>query len=505
MAMQKESGFCTGRGFSDTHANGFLAKFYTWIQTAISGGGAGWSIIIDKSSYPTSSAIGSINTTTDEITLVAHGFMHGECIRFTTTGSFPTGITAGGFYYVHVVDDDTFKVSTSFAGAYEGTNLFDFTDTGSGCSVNLSGPYIVVSNESTPAISGGINTQIWKIGYFPNIFNYIVMQSWISPGAHSNALPYGIIGGHWLNCSDGGAQQYDFRGGPEFLLVQCYLSSWWRAGGDVVNRLPAGVENPQAVYGKISSGSDTAYTPGTVSQVVTLESAVQAQSFTTGNYYFIVFHGVNLSGDCRGSVIYGRVDAVGTGGGLNDNQIRFDLLSGSNDAHNTIYDGSIISPYYHLICSFGRSGGPGIYYECINAVVVPNPKLCMPYYSYSDVNTGYVANRNTGQNYGQMIGSRDTDLIDRGRTDNGLYVLQRPLLTEWYNANQVAGSQQGQNMSWGEMTNFAFVYKTDVTEMTTIITCDGVDYISIGLATFIIDSYDEANIHVMVLDTESEE
>lgn len=503
MAMQKESGFCTGRGFSDTHANGFLSKLYDWIQLSISSGGPGWNILIDKSTYPSSQAIGSINTTTDEITIVGHGFIHGECLRFTTTGSFPTGIAAGGYYYVYVVDDDTFKISESFKEAYEGNSFFDFVDTGSGCSVNLSGPYIVVSNESNPDIIGGINTHIWKIGYFPNIFNYILMQCWLSPGCHSNALPYGIISGYWLNVSDGGANQYDFRGGPDFLLIQCYLSSWWRAGSDNVNRLTTGVENPNTVYGKINIGSDTVYTPGVVSQVITLESASQANSFTKDYYYFIIFFGENISDECRGSIIYGQIDAVGTADGLNDNQIRFNLLSGSNDGYNTIYDGAIISPFYHFVCTLGRSGGPGIYYECINYTGVPNPKLCVGYNSYSGTNTGYVANQNTGQNYGQLIGTHDTDGLRRGQTDNSLYVMERPLLTEWYNANQTPGSTQEQNMSWGEMSNFTFVLSTGITDMTTIITADNEDYISIGLSTYIIDAVDETTMHVMVLDTES--
>lgn len=505
MAMQKESGFCTGRGFSSTHANGFLAKFYDWIQLPIASGGAGWNILIDKSAYPTSIAVSNIDISTDVVTAAGHGFLHGDCIRFTTSGSFPTGITAGGYYYVYLIDDDTFKVSESFQGAYEGHTFFNFTDTGSSCSVNSSGPYIVVSNEATPDVMGGRNTQVWKIGYFPNIFNYIMCQIWVSPGINSSSLPYGIVGGHWINCSDGGAQQYDFRGGPDFLLVQCYLSTWWRVASDTVNRLPAGVEDPDVVYGKVNGGSDISYTPGTVSQVVTLETAGQVNQFTKGNYYFIIFYGVSLSGDYRGSIIYGRLDGVGTADGLSADQIRFDLLSGSNDGHNEIYDGAIISPYYHLFCTFGRSGGPGIYYECINAVAVPNPKLCIPYCSYSGTGTGYVANNNTDQNWLQLIGTHDTDVMDRGLTDNGLHVMQRPLLTEWYNANKVAGSQQEQNMSWGEMSNFLFVNQSGITEMSTVITADGTDYISIGLATYIIDCDYETSLHVMVLDTESEE
>lgn len=504
MAMKKESGFCTGRGFADTHVNGYLAKLHTWITKTIADGGPGWSIISDKSTYPTSTSVSNINITTDVVTATAHGFSHGDCIRFTTSGSFPTGITAGAYYYVYLIDDDTFKVSISFQEAYEGNSFFDFTDTGSNCSVNLSGPYIVVSNESTPDVMGGKNTHIWKIGYFPNIFNYILCQIWLSPGVASNALPYGIIGGYWMNCSDSGAQQYDFRGGPNFLLLQCYLSSWWRTCSDGIRLLPSAVEDPDSVYGRVNTGSDIGYTPGAVSQVLTLESDSQANSFTIGNYYFIIFFGVNLSGDYRGSIIYGQLNGVGTGSGLNSNQIRFSLLSGSNDGHNTIYDGSIISPYYHLITTYGRNGGPGIYYECVNFVNVPQPKLCMGYNSYSGTATGYVANNNTDQNYGQMIGSHDGDIMEKGRTDNGLFVMQKPLLTEWYNANKTPGSTQEQNMSWGEPNNTLFVYKTDVIEMSTVITADGVDYISLGLATFIIDSVNETNIHVMVLDSESE-
>jgi len=47
---QIESGACHGRGFAGLDANGFLAKFYTWVTKSAMSGGPGWYIIDDQSS-----------------------------------------------------------------------------------------------------------------------------------------------------------------------------------------------------------------------------------------------------------------------------------------------------------------------------------------------------------------------------------------------------------------------------------------------------------------------
>ena len=62
------------------------------------------------------------------ITLVDHGFSVDDVVRFSTSGSLPSGITANRMYFVHtVLSDDTFTVSLEL----EGTEA-DTTSAGSG-------------------------------------------------------------------------------------------------------------------------------------------------------------------------------------------------------------------------------------------------------------------------------------------------------------------------------------------------------------------------------------
>lgn len=52
-SFQIENGTCNGRGFSGIDANGWLAKFFTWVTKAPAAGGPGWYIIDDQSALGT--------------------------------------------------------------------------------------------------------------------------------------------------------------------------------------------------------------------------------------------------------------------------------------------------------------------------------------------------------------------------------------------------------------------------------------------------------------------
>ncbi len=69
------------------------------------------------------------------ITQTAHGFITGQTGQLTTTGALPTGLTASTKYYVHVIDANTFHLSTSLinsigaayintSGSQSGTHTF---------------------------------------------------------------------------------------------------------------------------------------------------------------------------------------------------------------------------------------------------------------------------------------------------------------------------------------------------------------------------------------------
>ena len=56
-------------------------------------------------------------------TLTTHGFFEGQKIAFTTTGALPTGLSITTGYYVHVVDANTFNLSTTKANLAAGTYI----------------------------------------------------------------------------------------------------------------------------------------------------------------------------------------------------------------------------------------------------------------------------------------------------------------------------------------------------------------------------------------------
>ena len=62
-------------------------------------------------------SIGYSDLGVDTIYKVAHGFTDGTRISFSTTGTLPTGLSAGTSYFVIGATTDTFKVSTTSGGA----------------------------------------------------------------------------------------------------------------------------------------------------------------------------------------------------------------------------------------------------------------------------------------------------------------------------------------------------------------------------------------------------
>lgn len=62
----------------------------------------------------------NVNTSTDVITISAHGYYTGEKVAATTNGTLPAGLSATN-YYVIVVSSSTIKLATSAANAALGT------------------------------------------------------------------------------------------------------------------------------------------------------------------------------------------------------------------------------------------------------------------------------------------------------------------------------------------------------------------------------------------------
>lgn len=64
--------------------------------------------------------VGSFNTSTERINITTHGLSDGQQVRFSSTGTLPTGITAGTIYYVINSTASDFQISTSLGGSVQG-------------------------------------------------------------------------------------------------------------------------------------------------------------------------------------------------------------------------------------------------------------------------------------------------------------------------------------------------------------------------------------------------
>jgi hypothetical protein len=79
------------------------------------------------STYTKTFAPGDVNTGTEVITIASHGFLDGMVVRFSTTTTLPTGLTADTDYYIISANTNDFKVSATFGGS-----AVNITATGSG-------------------------------------------------------------------------------------------------------------------------------------------------------------------------------------------------------------------------------------------------------------------------------------------------------------------------------------------------------------------------------------
>lgn len=495
MAMQIEQDTCTGRGFSDTDANGICAKFKEWIVKTPAEGGPGWYIIQDNSTLPVATAITGVDTATEIITAVAHGFYHGEPIRFSTTGTQISGITTGQKYYAFVIDADTFKVCQSFSHIIAGS-FVNLNSTGTTCSVISFGPYIVVSDSNSPSVQD--NAKIIKFGYDVSVSGYITVQAFMSKGVTSNSHPMGLFSGYYIKSVDSGSFTYDFRGNDEFLVIQSRIPSdakWYRVMIDEFEPLGELLESDSSVHGITTT--NVSYTAGSTA-TLTLESSDQVDTFTKNQGYFVYYAGLSSSGRECVKVTYGIVTHKGVADGLTATQITISNLvtmSGTQE----ILTGARVTPYWHtyyMTASFPT-------YISVNDFALYQDSGSnrfqgqIPYYSAS-TSTHYASHDQAGPIDCRTEASVEIDIITRGAQDNGIFIVQKPLIYE----DIIVNSQTGMNRVYGEMKNIFICSDTGMTDMETGRTINGNDYVSLGIAGYII-SGTLSGTHILVLHTES--
>jgi len=90
------------------------------------------------------------------ITIAAHGYKLGLKVRFTTTGTLPSGLSLATDYFLTDLTENSLLVSTSYANALAG-NYVTLADGGSGT-------HTISIQTSTPVnimLEGTIDNEIW--------------------------------------------------------------------------------------------------------------------------------------------------------------------------------------------------------------------------------------------------------------------------------------------------------------------------------------------------------
>lgn len=90
----------------------------------------------------------AVNTTTEVITVTAHGFATGAAVRFFSYGTLPAGLTAGVLYFLRAASADSVTAHATRAAALAGTGAINLTDAGTGTHVWIEQePLVIVSSE----------------------------------------------------------------------------------------------------------------------------------------------------------------------------------------------------------------------------------------------------------------------------------------------------------------------------------------------------------------------
>lgn len=117
----------------------FLDKSYTFVQAQNTLGVDAtflnsFVMVVEATvSTPTNKtfAAAAVNTGTDTITVVAHGYALGLKVQISNPGTLPTGISASTDYFVIPLTVDTFQLASSLVLANAGTQI-DITAAGAG-------------------------------------------------------------------------------------------------------------------------------------------------------------------------------------------------------------------------------------------------------------------------------------------------------------------------------------------------------------------------------------
>jgi hypothetical protein len=417
--FQKETGLCTGRGFADVDATGYLAKFKTWVVKAAGSGGPAWTILLDRSTLPVLTTFTVPDHTNDRCYSVAHGLYTGETVQVSNSGgALPAGLSAATDYYVVKYDADNFRLATTLTNAWAGT-VINITGAGTGThSFKMTGPYIVVSDQAAPTINQ--SCMILKVGYVTATAAEVRVQMCLSFDT-TNKILYGYWSGYIVTTLDSADFSYDFRGGAECMVLQSRIgSSWSNAAIDGWTGDTNFVEGTGAT-GTLASGA----TAG--SNVVLTLGTGQAANFVANKYYYIY--------DMNGHAWVNYVKVTATDG----------AESITVDSINVNFPtGSVIAAYAHRWYTFGSgtNGSLARFSQQLSKI---------PYCSGA---IGYVFGSQDANLNGLATLELPSYLLLRLNPDDlGYQACSKGLLFEWFRENTGGSNTTGMNRAYGSPKN----------------------------------------------------
>ena len=461
MGFSKSQGTCTGRGFSDVDSDGFLKNLHDFITAH-----ADWSIIRDRSTYPTQKTCTNADGATEIITCASHDLYSGEIVRFQDLGSgVPSGISTTTDYVVKRINANTFYVAQTRYNLQAGSYL-NIGNLAANFGVTRQEPYILASDDGTPSDRNDLKNMV-KCYYHLQDPGYIRMQMVASYDPSEYEIVF-VWSGYRIATLDAAAFIFDFRANDEGLFyIQSQISGTWRGCGvDEFAPLSNYLESPDTIIGttqnSLSNGSDV---------VVQLTDSAEANLFTSGEFYYIYdfrYDGVIP----RIAVGYGQCNGVGVADGLNADEIQFATLNNDFNA------GAKVSPYPIPLYSISNGSAQA------NDIAYGTSVSQLPFYSRQDGTTGHycIDDQGTysGYIYGNLIISRDFNaIIKNAPDDKGNYTVQRPLLCENSRPND-AGTTTDMNRAYGESKNIYLSDDDGLSIMTTGRTINGKEYINVA-------------------------
>lgn len=301
------------------------------------GGGANYHVFADYSdSAAQNFATTDVNTGADTITLTAHTIEQGMRVRFSTTGTLPSGISSGTTYIATVVDANTIKLSTSEANWYSLTYV-DITTTGSGTHTMTKYEFSMYFCNTVGATANDYNTgpdggppKFIRISMYTEAAGFVGVQSvmWHDLTAHAS---YGFWHGMLLATYDDADFAYDIRGGDECYLFSTRLGTAWDCVG-----LDTFVGDANLVEGTDKVGVLQSGVTAGSSVVLQLDTG-EAANFTVDKWYFLFDYSIHTWND------YVKVTNVDTG----TDQITVDAV------YQDFPAGSVIGAYVHRWVGFG--------------------------------------------------------------------------------------------------------------------------------------------------------